>query len=75
MKPLMVVLAGPNGSGKSTLCATPHFSGILKANGVEVINPDEIAMSAPPGLNALIWSGREVHRLVEEMISRTAIPG
>jgi predicted ABC-type ATPase len=68
VKPLLVVLAGPNGSGKSTLCETPTFKAMLRENDIAVVNPDELAKQAPASANALLWSGREVHRAIAEKI-------
>ena len=65
MKPLFLLLAGPNGSGKSTLAATPEFSALK----LDMLNPDDIAKSSPFSANPLIWSGREMHRLIDERIS------
>ena len=42
---------------------------MLTTNQATIINPDELAKRAPPGSNALIWSGREVHKIVAEKIS------
>ncbi len=41
---------------------------MLAENHTTVINPDELAKRAPPGANALIWSGREVHGIIADMI-------
>lgn len=70
MKPLCIVLGGPNGSGKSTLCEQHYFQSVLGELGATVINPDALAKLAPVSANALIWSGREVHRLISERIER-----
>lgn len=64
MKPVFVLLAGPNGSGKSTLAKAAEF----KSLDLEMLNPDEIAKLAPPSSNSLIWSGREIHRAIENKI-------
>ena len=64
MKPNFVLLAGPNGSGKSTLAKTLKFRSL----GLEMLNPDDIAKLAPQGSNSLIWSGREIHRLIDGKI-------
>ena len=64
MKPIFVLLAGPNGSGKSTLAKTLKFQSL----GLEMLNPDDIAKLAPQGSNSLIWSGREIHRLIDDKI-------
>jgi predicted ABC-type ATPase len=69
MKPLLVILAGPNGAGKSTLCKTTTFKAMLEENNTIVINPDDLATQAPNDTNALIWSAREVHRLVYSQIA------
>lgn len=65
MKPTFVLLAGPNGSGKSSLAGLEIF----KSLNLKMINPDECAKLAPPGANALIWSGREVRRLIGDAIA------
>jgi predicted ABC-type ATPase len=70
MKPVCIVLGGPNGSGKSSLCERHGFQGMLNNLGAAIINPDALAKLAPPSANALIWSGREVHRLISESIDR-----
>ncbi len=64
MRPIFVLLAGPNGSGKSTLASTLEF----KSFELEMLNPDDIAKLAPLGSNALIWSGREIHRIIKNKI-------
>jgi predicted ABC-type ATPase len=69
MTPWLIVLAGPNGSGKSTLARTEAFKASLMRNGAKMLNPDEMAKLAPAGTNALIWSGREMRRQIDESIS------
>jgi predicted ABC-type ATPase len=66
MTPWLILLAGPNGSGKSTLARQPDFASRLANIGAVFLNPDELAKTAPPDANPLIWSGREMHRLVAE---------
>jgi predicted ABC-type ATPase len=68
-RPLLIVLAGPNGSGKTTLCGFPTFKQLLESRTVRVINPDVLALQAPTGGNALIWSGRQVHKITAEFIA------
>ncbi len=68
-KPLLIILAGPNGSGKTTICNLPSFKSILQNRNVRVINPDDLAKDAPIGTNALIWSGRQVHHITNELIA------
>jgi len=68
MKPWVIFLAGPNGSGKSTLANTAAFAAMCKAIGASNLNPDDIAKSAPAGTNPIIWSGRELHRLIDAHI-------
>ena len=65
MKPTFVLLAGPNGSGKSTLANTPTFRSLE----LQILNPDDIAKLAPQGSNPLIWSGREIRRLIDDKIN------
>ena len=36
--------------------------------GIDFLNPDDLAKTAPQNMNALIWSGREIHRLIENHI-------
>lgn len=69
MIPWLIVLAGPNGSGKSTLARTEAFKASLRRSGAEMLNPDEMAKLAPAGANALIWSGREMRRQIDDRIS------
>jgi predicted ABC-type ATPase len=65
MKPWLILLAGPNGSGKSTLARQPDFRAKAAEAEAVFLNPDDIAKSAPAGSNPMIWSGREMHRLVD----------
>jgi predicted ABC-type ATPase len=69
MKAVCIVVGGPNGSGKSTLCERHTFKNVLQSLDASIINPDAIAKLAPRSANALIWSGREVHRLILENIN------
>lgn len=66
MTPWLILLAGPNGSGKSTLARQPDFASKVANVDGAFLNPDELAKTAPPDANPLIWSGREMHRLVTE---------
>jgi predicted ABC-type ATPase len=66
MTPWLILLAGPNGSGKSSLARQPDFSSKIATAGAVFLNPDELAKLAPDGTNPLIWSGREMHRLVTD---------
>ena len=66
MTPWLILLAGPNGSGKSTLARQSDFASRVADAQAVFLNPDELAKLAPVGANPLIWSGREMHRLVAE---------
>ncbi len=66
MRPWLILLAGPNGSGKSTLARQPDFFNRVDDAQAVFLNPDELAKLAPANANPLIWSGREMHRLVTE---------
>ena len=68
MRPTFVLLAGPNGSGKSTLAKTFKFQSL----GLEMFNPDDIAKLAPQDSNPLIWSGRQIHQLIDHKIKSEA---
>jgi predicted ABC-type ATPase len=70
MKPWLILLAGPNGSGKTTLASTNHFQERIALYQALNLNPDEIAKLAPRQNNALIWSGREMHRQLEFAIAQ-----
>lgn len=69
MTPWLILLAGPNGSGKSTLARQPNFASRVADVQAVFLNPDELAKLAPEGANPLIWSGRQMHRLVAEFIA------
>jgi predicted ABC-type ATPase len=70
MKPIALFLAGPNGSGKSTLAQSPPFMTLLQQHNMMFINPDDLALKAPPNSNPLIWSGRQVRKRIDAAISQ-----
>jgi predicted ABC-type ATPase len=72
MKPVALFLAGPNGSGKSTLAQSPAFMSLLQRHNMMFINPDDLALTAPPNSNSLIWSGRQVRSKIDVTISQNS---
>lgn len=69
MKPVLLVIAGPNGSGKTTV--TERLRRDHWSEGVEYINPDEIARdrfgdwnATSSVLQAASWAFSEAARLL-----------
>lgn len=57
MQPVLIVIAGPNGAGKTTVTARlkqDHWS-----DGVEYLNPDEVARDRFGDWNAATVAARE----------------
>ena len=63
----MYILAGANGSGKSTISRE-----LLPSEGVEYINPDEIAQALAPGNmeSVRIAAGKEALKRVYDYIEK-----
>lgn len=73
MKPALLVIAGPNGSGKTTI--TAHLRAEKWSEGVEYLNPDDVAMDRFGDWNsdiAIIQAAEWVTRRREELLARDA---
>ncbi len=73
MKPVLLVIAGPNGAGKTTVTArlrSDHWS-----QGVEYLNPDEVARDRFGDWNspqAVLDAARRVTARREELLTQGA---
>lgn len=67
MKPKFYILAGANGSGKSTISKV-----LLPTEGIEYINPDDIARELNPDdpVSVQIQAGKETLRRIDSLLSR-----
>lgn len=71
MKPALLVVAGPNGSGKTTI--TEHLRAEKWSEGVEYLNPDEVARDRFGDWNspsAVAQAADWVTRRREELLTR-----